>query len=753
LDCSRLDQWEIIFSHGNKLGMYLHFKTLEAENTLLLDGGHLGKHRKLYYRELIARFGHHLALSWNLGEEVGYVNKVSTEMKQSWSEYFKTHDPYHHHMVIHNGNNHYDLLGDASALTGFSLQTSRTDFSQVHNSTLNYIRRSVKAGKPWVVACDEPGDATHSLITDAEDPTHDTARMNALWGNLLAGGAGVEWYFGYAHPHSDLTCQDFRVREKMWKQCRIALDFFTDHNFPFWNMTNTNEKISTRNGYCLSQSGHTYLVYLKKTESTMLDLSDTKGIYEILWYNPREGGALKSGSTIAVKGNQKVSLGNPPVADGKDWLALIRPGDPDRDYPPGISISAPNKVMLPASGNSISLDLQAKLSDDRTPRRSLISQWFHNNDAGKVDFSNTTEASTQVTLHGAGEYALKLKVSDGQLITDETMTIIVEPYQSRVTRSIKATEDAYIEGTNTKSDPFLKIENNRRIAYIKFDLEELPPNILDVQLRLTTSQSDAGNGTLRVLRGSHSDWTGKTLLKGKAPRPKELLGSKSVSVARGDVVTIPVEKLISEEGSHTVIITLDAGGNDIWFNSSRTDAGPELLITFEDPDGRYGSFGNSGSTDSSVMVLKAISDFTPVIEGEFIPSYVDKRQKALAIDATRFKGKFAAAESKFKGSAGTYDLVLTTLAETDGESSYRLIINGKSMPEVKNKETSIDYKASHHRFDDVTLKNGDTIRIEFNSASNRKIPEGNAFAYARGRWTSVTILKPGTPFMRSNSIP
>jgi len=162
LDCSKLDQWEMVFSHGDKLGMYLHFKTQEAENVNLLDKGELGPQRKLYYRELIARFGHHLALNWNLGEEVGLGTKVSTEKKVAWANYFDQHDPYHHHIVIHNGNNHFDLLGDASALTGFSLQTNKADFRNVHGATLKYLRRSVAAGKPWVVACDEPGDASHS---------------------------------------------------------------------------------------------------------------------------------------------------------------------------------------------------------------------------------------------------------------------------------------------------------------------------------------------------------------------------------------------------------------------------------------------------------------------------------------------------------------------------------------------------------------------------------------------------------------
>jgi hypothetical protein len=68
MDVSRLDQWEVVFEHADRLGMFIHFKTLETENELLLDGGDLGPQRKLYYRELIARFGHHLALNWNLGK-------------------------------------------------------------------------------------------------------------------------------------------------------------------------------------------------------------------------------------------------------------------------------------------------------------------------------------------------------------------------------------------------------------------------------------------------------------------------------------------------------------------------------------------------------------------------------------------------------------------------------------------------------------------------------------------------------------
>ena len=60
-DCSKLAQWEIVFEHADHLGLHLHFKTLETENELLLDHGDLGLERRMYYRELIARFAHHLA--------------------------------------------------------------------------------------------------------------------------------------------------------------------------------------------------------------------------------------------------------------------------------------------------------------------------------------------------------------------------------------------------------------------------------------------------------------------------------------------------------------------------------------------------------------------------------------------------------------------------------------------------------------------------------------------------------------------
>lgn len=326
MDVSKLDQWEIVLEHGTKLGMYLHFKTTEAENQSLLDDGALGVERKLYYRELVARFSHHLALNWNVGEENGAWAKhkgQTTEERLAMAKYLHDTDPYDHNIVIHNGQPFDDVLGPDSAYTGASVQTNKPDFSRVHGAILNWINRSKEAGKQWVVAIDEPGDAQHSLITDEEDPTRNDARKNALWGMFMAGGAGIEWYFGYAHPHSDLSCQDWRTRDKMWDQSRYALEFFKNNNIPFWEMENNNGLISNEGDYCFAKNDEIYVVYLKQGGSTNVNITGG-GTFSVQWYNPRKGGELMSGSVETVSGTSKTNTGEPPTEKNQDWVALLR---------------------------------------------------------------------------------------------------------------------------------------------------------------------------------------------------------------------------------------------------------------------------------------------------------------------------------------------------------------------------------------------------------------------------------------------
>lgn len=333
MDVSKLDQWEIVFSHAQKMGLFLHFKTLEVENQGLLDNGGVGANSKLYYRELIARFGHHLALNWNLCEENGEWVKNPTTPPQdtmqrlAMAHYFKNHDPYNHHLVIHNGIKFDDLLGVDSGITGPSVQTHRADFASIHKEVLHWLSASKNAGKQWAVAVDEPGDAQHALLPDTENPNHDLARRNGLWGTLMAGGWGNEWYFGYKHEHSDLTCEDYRSRDLFWDQAHNALQFFANNNIEYWNMTNHNELVVNQDNdntiYCLAKQNHTYVVYLNNAITANLDLSESNYPYKVMWYNPKIGGKLISSKIKKVQGGQKVDLGNAPKKSQGDWVILL----------------------------------------------------------------------------------------------------------------------------------------------------------------------------------------------------------------------------------------------------------------------------------------------------------------------------------------------------------------------------------------------------------------------------------------------
>lgn len=316
-NCSKLDQWEIVFSHMNACGLMLHIVTQEAENNHDLDEGDLGRQRKLYYRELIARFSHHPALVWNLGEE----NTNTDFQRKSFARYIRDLDPYDHPIVCQTYPGQYDqiytpLLGWPN-FEGPSLQTNDT-----YNETVKWIDRSAEAGRPWFVCLDKIGPVHTGVKPDNDDFWHDEVRTRHLWGNLMAGGAGVEWFFGYRFAHNDINCETWRSREHLWDLTRYALEFFRNH-LPFATMNHHSELTSAPDAYCLANPGTVYAVYLPSGGTTDLDLGSAYRMFRIRWYNPRRGGPLELGTTATVSGPGAVNIGQPPRDTDKDWAALI----------------------------------------------------------------------------------------------------------------------------------------------------------------------------------------------------------------------------------------------------------------------------------------------------------------------------------------------------------------------------------------------------------------------------------------------
>jgi hypothetical protein len=320
-DCSKLEQWEIIFEHMDQLGIMLHVVTQETENDMNL-GGSVGLNpvRKLYYRELVARFGHHLALIWNLGEE----NNTPDVDRKEIASYIRALDPYDHPITVHTHINKalqfYDgILGDDN----FEATSIQGDMANYHREAIILRQRSAEAGRKWTIFFDEQAKASHGVVPDADDPTHDLPRKLGLWGNLMGGGAGVEWYFGHQFPHMDINCEDWRSRDIMWNQTRNALDFFNTY-LPFWEMTAADHLITTDDTYCFAKEGEVYAIYLLNGGTTELNLESFNSELDIKWYDPRNGGELLEGSIKTIQGPGRVNIGNAPRDIEKDWAILIR---------------------------------------------------------------------------------------------------------------------------------------------------------------------------------------------------------------------------------------------------------------------------------------------------------------------------------------------------------------------------------------------------------------------------------------------
>jgi hypothetical protein len=339
-DCSKLDQWGKVFKHATTRGLFLHFKLQETENddhnvghggdkTAEIEGvfdeGNLGLERKLYCRELVARFGHHLALNWNIGEE----NTQTTEQQLAMAKYIRKLDPYNHPIVIHSYPDQQDrvyrpLLGK-EPMTGASLQNS--NLKDCHHQVVKWLELARESGHPWTVSFDEPGNAQLGMPPDPDWPgmgdyggpsIHD-CRKYALWGTLMAGGMGVEYYFGYQLPENDLRAEDWRSRDQSWDYCRIALEFFRKEDLPLVEMANRDDLVGNpqhdNSRYCLAKEGEAYLVYLPTGGEC--EFPTPEGEFSLTWFNRRTG----------EKRAQEEVTPTLRAPDQEDWLAVIRADD------------------------------------------------------------------------------------------------------------------------------------------------------------------------------------------------------------------------------------------------------------------------------------------------------------------------------------------------------------------------------------------------------------------------------------------
>jgi hypothetical protein len=317
-DISKLRQWEAAFAYAQRKGIHLHFVLNEAEeaNKKELDGGTLGVERKLFYRELVARYGHHLALQWNVSEEYDLKHPLSPATVKAMAGYIQQQDPYDHPVTVHQirdpDTSWAPFVGDSRfSTTAFQYPGGYAGYG---DEIEQWRSKTASSGRALVISMDELYTATPTNASEQ--------RKKILWPTYLSGGQ-LEWYV----KEEDQTLEDFRRYQELWTYTRHAR-YFMEGNLPFWEMEPQDGLLSGEStgyggGQVFAKPGQLYAVYLPNATSTgSLDLSGVSGGFQKRWYNPRTGSF--EGTTQTVSGGGKRSLGAPPNSLSSDWVVLIK---------------------------------------------------------------------------------------------------------------------------------------------------------------------------------------------------------------------------------------------------------------------------------------------------------------------------------------------------------------------------------------------------------------------------------------------
>jgi hypothetical protein len=147
------------------------------------------------------------------------------------------------------------------------------------------------------------------------------------------------------------------------------------------------------------------------------------------------------------------------------------------------------------------------------------------------------------------------------------------------TLSFLPTDDAYLQRRTRYNNNYLRVMTDYQVSYLKFTVTGLSvtDTVLSATLQLQ-EHGDSGSGTLRVYRGSHNNWRENNLSTSNAPTEDGQVGTFTGTVQSAQIVNIDVTPLITGDGTYSVIVKLDPGGNDIRFGSSEGSRKPQLII-------------------------------------------------------------------------------------------------------------------------------------------------------------------------------
>ena len=299
-DVAKLKEWEDLFTYMQERNIVLHIVLEDDSDNKNFD-------HALYYRELIARFGHFNALTWNMSEEYN-ENYTSTEIK-NFAQIITDLDAYGHPIGVHNQAQltHLDPFLADDRFDYLSIQTA---LETQNGNAVTYFNKTLS--RPMALWFDETGKISSS---------DRTLSRNIVW-SVYMGGAQFELHTWNAGTG---VADGFAAWGGHWDDMRLARQFM--ETLPFWEMAPANNLLSpTAGNYGFAKPGQIYAGYLQNGGPVSLDLSAYTGQFEVQWYNTTTG---TYSSITQIAGGSVVNLGSSPYpGDAAFMVRYVGTADP-----------------------------------------------------------------------------------------------------------------------------------------------------------------------------------------------------------------------------------------------------------------------------------------------------------------------------------------------------------------------------------------------------------------------------------------
>ncbi|SIS86339.1 Por secretion system C-terminal sorting domain-containing protein [Zobellia uliginosa] len=142
-------------------------------------------------------------------------------------------------------------------------------------------------------------------------------------------------------------------------------------------------------------------------------------------------------------------------------------------------------------------------------------------------------------------------------------------------KTVFATEDAYLQGTSRFNTTQLRVEKAKRLSYLQFTLPSDLATITEAKLSLTVS-NDSGNGRIEIVKGKSNQWTEDNLSNSNRPQEGSSLGVLTGTYAKGKTYEWALSGLSA--GETITLIVKQSSGNDVSFWSKEGSNAPKLTL-------------------------------------------------------------------------------------------------------------------------------------------------------------------------------